>query len=108
MRIVKALLFMIGIFHLSAFAGSKIQSLEVNGQVVTFSVEAAKAHQTPACMTAENSTLWSLSLDNQSDRANYSLLLTAMTMGLKVEVESAEDCGNVAGIERAKRVWYNR
>lgn len=92
-------------FISNALAGT-VNFLEVDKDIVLFSTSDTKIAASPACMTEENSELWSISLASDSGRAIYSLILTAMATndGMALSVESANDCGVMEGVERAEKV----
>ncbi|MGJ8682178.1 hypothetical protein [Paraglaciecola sp.] len=93
------------VVNISINAGT-IDFLEVDNDVVLFSTTDAKTHTLPSCVTAENANLWSVSLANESGRATYSLILTAMARGdsVALDVESADDCVNRPGAEDVSKV----
>lgn len=87
-------------------AAGSVDFLEVDNDVVLFTTTEAKTGTRPACMSMDNDALWSVSLTSESGRAMYSLILTAMAKGDSVglAVESADDCANTDGVERANKV----
>lgn len=87
-------------------AAGSVDFLEVDNDVVLFTTTEAKTGTRPACMSMDNDALWSVSLTSESGRAMYSLILTAMAKGESVglAIESAGDCANADGIERASKV----
>ena len=89
-----------------AQASGAVDFLQVDDDVVMFSTDEAKVVPSPACVTAENQNLWSVSLATDAGRAIYSMVLTSMAKGsgLGLSVESANDCGVTDGVERAKKV----
>lgn len=89
-----------------ALASSTINYIEVDDDVILFSTTDEKSGISPSCVDADHRALWSASLDTNSGRAIYSLLLTAMAkeQGLAVNISSADDCSVVDGIERADNV----
>ena len=93
-------------FCSAAEAAGNVTSLNVEQQVVTFITSEAKSQSSPACMAAEHANKWTVSLDSQSGRATYSMLITAMSLNIPVNVETANDCADATGLERAARVWY--
>ena len=96
----------LSIFSASDVAAGVINHLQVDDDLVIFSTDEVKTAPSPACVTAENANLWSVSLSNDSGRAIYSMVLTAVAKGasMAVDVESANDCGVTNGIERARKV----
>lgn len=94
---------------LSSFIASgagSVSYLEVEEDVVLFSLTNGKTDSVHACAEAANQDLWSLSLSSDSGRAMYSLLLTSMAdvENIALTVESAGDCAITTGIERASKV----
>jgi len=87
-------------------ASGSVDFLEVENGIVTFSTTDAKVAISPACVDPGNAKLWTLSLNSESGRANYSMLVTALSNNLAVNVESAEDCAYTPGVERARRLWF--
>lgn len=88
-----------------AQAAGSVDFLEVENDIVLFSTSESKV--SPAtCVTSENNELWSVSLNNETGRAIYSLVLTALAKGESVglNVASAEDCSAKPGVERASKV----
>lgn len=90
----------------TAFSAGTVSELNVEGDIVVFATSEDKTQVSPACVNTENAEKWTVSLANQSGRATYSMLLSAMTMDLPINVSSAEDCADKATIERARRVWF--
>lgn len=91
----------------NGLAAGLVENIEVEGDIVLFSIsEAKQGGSSPACVLESATETWSISLDSQSGRATYSMLVTAMSLNIAVNVESANDCANSAGIERAGRVWF--
>ena len=83
------------------FAAGHVNYLNVKGDIVHFAVDEAKAQESPACVASENADRFSVSRKTEAGRAMYSLLITAMAGDLALNVESALDCADTAGIERA-------
>ena len=96
------------LFCAGVSAKNKMDTLQVDNDVVVFATSEAKTHTLPACVAAESTELWSLSLATPSGRTNYNTLLVAMSNGITVKVESAGDCAVTAGIERAGRIWLEQ
>ena len=92
------------ILAFNAFAAGKVNYLNVDEDVVYFSTNVAKTASSPACMAAENSERWTISLNTKNGRAMYSLLATALAGTLDIEVISGQDCSVVDGFERARSV----
>ncbi len=86
------------------FAAGKIDYVNVSGEIVHFSTVETKSHTSPACVVAETSERYTLSLSSKSGRALYSLLMAAMVDDLPLAVESGMDCADFAGIERANGI----
>lgn len=102
----KWILTLVAVFSGVTQAAGTVDFLEVDNDVVLFSTSEVKATNSPACVTAENANKWSISLATQSGRANYTMLVTALSMGIEVNVETAGDCADMAGLERATRIWF--
>ncbi len=102
----KWILTLVAVFSGVTQAAGTVDFLEVDNDVVLFSTSEAKATSSPACVTPENATKWSISLATQSGRAHYTMLVTALSMGIEVNVETAGDCADMAGLERATRIWF--
>lgn len=100
---MKRLLLLLSSLALSANAAAagKVNYLNVNGDIVHFATDAAKAVASPGCVVADTSERFTMSLQTESGRGMYSLLVTAMASNLALEVESALDCAVSPGIERA-------
>jgi len=82
-------------------AAGKVNYLNVQGDIVHFATDSPKAVASPSCAAAETSERFSLSLQSESGRGMYSLLVTAMASDLALEIESAQDCAVAPGVERA-------
>jgi|GEM_PF-5577492 len=101
---MKYLLLALSAFTCQAFAGAKVNYLNVEGDLISFTTEETKTAASPACVAAETANLWSVSLSSQNGRTLYSLLATSLAGNLDVTVASAQDCADVDGIERAKSI----
>jgi hypothetical protein len=82
-------------------AEATLTSLKVKEDIVYFSTDEAKIDISPSCMAAENADKWTLSLNTSTGKAIYALLVTATADKRKVTIESAGDCADVTGFERA-------
>jgi len=87
-------------------ASGKVDFLEVDKGIVSFSTVEAKTATSPACVASETANLWTVTLASETGRATYTMLMTALSTGVPVKVESAGDCAYMAGLERASRVWF--
>lgn len=87
-------------------AAGTVDFLEVDNDVVLFSTSETKIGTSPACMASDNANLWSVSLASNSGRAIYSLILTAMAKddNVGLNIQSAQDCADKTGLERASKV----
>lgn len=95
----------VSLFAMPVVAGNDIDYLQIDNDIVLFSVEGEKSDTSPACVSADKADLWSVSLASDSGRAIYSLILTAMAKdGMGIEVNSAGDCAVATGVERADKV----
>lgn len=89
----------------SVQATSYVTDLEVENNIVTFSLSAEKTHTSPGCVDQEQLQKWNMSLLTPRGKAAYTLLVTAVSNGLSVKTQSANDCALIPGIERAGRIW---
>lgn len=88
-----------------ANAAGTVDYLKVDGTVVQFSTTEPKpAIPSLACVADNMAQNWSVSLSNESGRAIYSLIVTAMSKELALDIVSAGDCGDKDGLERAGEV----
>ncbi|WP_102796409.1 hypothetical protein [Bowmanella denitrificans] len=88
-----------------ANAAGTLDYLKVDGTVVQFSTTEPKpAIPSLACVADNMAQNWSVSLSNESGRAIYSLIVTAMSKELALDIVSAGDCGDKDGLERAGEV----
>ncbi len=85
----------------NVWAGGEINHLDVNDGIVVFGTSEAKTATSPTCTAAEQADKWAVSINSESGRAIYSLLMTAMVTNRTVTVVSAADCADAEGIERA-------
>jgi len=85
----------------NTYAAGLVNYLNVKGDIVHFATDAAKTQANPACVASETAERFTLSLKSESGRAMYSLLITAMAGDLALEIESAQDCADTTGVERA-------
>ena len=88
-------------------AAGTVDFLEVDNGVVVFTTTVTKVVASPICVLTEHTPKWSISLDNQSGRASYSMLVTAMSMGIPINIESANNCAVLDGVEQAQRIWFD-
>ncbi|WP_281560848.1 hypothetical protein [Thalassomonas sp. RHCl1] len=105
MTVIKKYLLLIStlLFTNLSYAAGKITYLNVVDDTVYFTTDEAKA-STPGCVVTENAQQWTVSLNNKTGRALYSLLVTAMAGKQAINVETGADCGDITGIERAKGI----
>ena len=85
-------------------AAAQVNYLNVDGDTVHFSTAEAKSQTPPQCAVADTNDRFAVSLNTEAGRAMYSLLVTAMASKQGVSVESAQDCADAEGVERAKAV----
>ena len=85
-------------------AANTLTSLKVQNDIVYFATEGTKTETSPSCMAAENSSKWTLSLNSASGKAMYALLVTASADSREVTVETANDCADQLGYERAASI----
>jgi hypothetical protein len=84
-----------------AYAAAKVNYLNVEGDIVVFTTDEIKTATSPSCVMTATAQQWSVSLTSPSGRTLYSLLATSLAGGLNVTVTSANDCSDLAGIEKA-------
>lgn len=94
-------LLFIGLFPLYTLANGKVSDLRIESGIIVFEMAETKLHTLPDCTRVESAKEWTLSMQSDGGRAAYSLLLVAMRAGQPVNVESANDCQHISGIERA-------
>jgi len=99
-KLVCLLSFLIG--GLAQAAGT-VDFLKIDKDIVLFSTTETKA-SSPTCVATENADNWAVSLKSESGRAIYSLIVTAMAKELALDVDSAGDCADAEGLERASGV----
>jgi hypothetical protein len=105
---MKKILGLLSILSVSAAqAAGTVDILEVSNDVVYFTTTEAKADVSPACMAPENITQWALSLNTETGKAAYALLVTASAANRTINVETAYDCADSDGFERAASVSLN-
>ncbi|RZF98652.1 hypothetical protein EXT48_21590 [Pseudoalteromonas sp. CO348] len=80
-----------------------ITHIEVEDSSVVFSTD-SMTPSTAACAADDKIAFRTVSLNTHQGRATYSLLVTALTKQHGIAVESANDCGDIDTIERAKKV----
>jgi hypothetical protein len=88
----------------TSYAAATVNYLNVDGDAVHFSTNEAKSAVSPSCVIAETNDRFTVSLQSEAGRAMYSLLITAMASKQAVTIESALDCTDIEGVERAKGV----
>ncbi|KZN68256.1 hypothetical protein N473_07470 [Pseudoalteromonas luteoviolacea CPMOR-1] len=88
----------------STIAASSISHLEVAGKTAIFTLSNPKTHQVPNCVSAANHEKWAVNLSSLQGQATYSLLVTALSKGQFVTVNSASYCDTDLAIEVADGV----
>jgi hypothetical protein len=88
----------------SSHSAGTVDFLKIDKDIVLFSTTEVKTDASPTCVNAGNADKWAVSLKSESGRAIYSLLVTAMAKDLGLDVESANDCADAEGLERASGV----
>ncbi len=91
-------------FPTALLASANVDYLNVDGGIVRFTTSEAKSASSPACVSTPNANLWTVSLATANGRGLYTILATAMSADMSVEVTSGQDCADVADIERAQSV----
>ncbi|MCV2883404.1 hypothetical protein OE749_01665 [Aestuariibacter sp. AA17] len=90
----------------SALSAGSLTTLDVQENVVFFETSETKATSL-SCVSSDNAALYSLSLNSDSGKAMYAMLMTAMSSGKAIEVISAGDCGIVDKVERAASIKFS-
>ncbi|MBD1582583.1 hypothetical protein [Pseudoalteromonas sp. S16_S37] len=85
-------------------ATSQIKQLEVQGETATFTLSAPKTHTIPSCVSNDNQNKWAINLNSLQGQAMYSLLVTAVSKGMEVDVTSANRCEALPNVEQAAYV----
>lgn len=98
------LFLLFSLFHFNEALASKLTELKVEGDYVVFKTQATKTHEMPACVVPQYKEYWNVDLTTETGRAQYSILVTAMSMKANVIVTSNHNCTNSNGIEVAKSV----
>jgi hypothetical protein len=75
-----------------------------NGQGVAMFIMENNANK-PACSTAANGRAWAFSLENESGKAMYSLLLTAQAQQKSISVKGADNCAAWSDREKATYIF---
>ncbi len=89
----------------ASMASGNIEIISVEDQKVRFSIDGDLSSQLPTCVSTGNENHYALSLENETGRAMYPLLLTGIaTPSLNVSVTGAEDCAVIDGVQRANKV----
>lgn len=89
------------------FAAAKINYLNINESILTFSTHQAKPTVKPNCVVATSEHLWAVSLNTQHGKNLYAMLLTAIASDLNIMIETTGDCNAVFGIERPKAITFS-
>lgn len=100
----RELLISLLLFSPVALAGGKLTDLQIDKEVVIFSTTQIKPLPNLACVANDAADKWTASLKTESGRAIYSLLVTALSKNLALEVSGAGDCADKDGIERSEGV----
>ena len=100
----KVLFFILSAFCHQALAAAKVNFINIDNDIVFFSTAEAKAASSPSCVVAATQQQYTISLDNETGRAMYALLITALAGQQEIEVASAQDCADVVGIERVQSI----
>lgn len=82
----------------------ELVGLQVSGDIVTFSVSEF-SEQVPSCTVQSASSDVAFHIKDQNGRAQYTLLLGAMSLGLSISIELDTKCDLVTGVPTAKRIW---
>lgn len=93
-----------GLLSFNVQAEGEITSLKIDSDTVYFSTSQVKTGTLPACVAAENTDKWTLSLNSVTGKATYALLVAAVTQNRNISVVSGNDCADKAGFERAQSV----
>ncbi|WP_125779355.1 hypothetical protein [Pseudoalteromonas rubra] len=86
-------------------APQPIEQLKIAGDVVHITLAQTTNPRTPAaCVSPDNASKWTLSLNTASGKASYALLVNAFEKEKQVEIEGTGDCTDHPGVERAYAV----
>jgi len=100
----KTIIFISVLIAFSTLAQNKLTSLKVDGDIVYFSTNSAKKQNSPACMSSQNKDKWTLSLNTETGKASYALLVIAASDNKAILVLSANDCADKTAFERAQSI----
>ncbi|BBN83627.1 hypothetical protein PA25_36120 [Pseudoalteromonas sp. A25] len=92
---------------LLSHAASKIKQLEVQGETAIFTLADPKSHAVPSCVSSDNQNKWAINLNSLQGQAMYSLLVTAVSKGMEVDVTSANRCEALPNVEQAAYLALN-
>ncbi|WP_125560684.1 hypothetical protein [Pseudoalteromonas rubra] len=91
-------------FSGSLLASASLDELMIEGNIAVFKTHAAKSHTVPNCVAADKKAQWAIDLTTHAGRATYSSLVTAMSTGAQIEVQSARACLADSGYEKTQSV----
>ncbi|SFD65165.1 hypothetical protein [Pseudoalteromonas denitrificans] len=84
----------------STLAAVKIDTITLKDNLVIFTTIPAKPDTGLGCVDSQQKNSWASSVDTYAGRAFYTMLVTAVSSNLNVEIDSAGDCKDAANIER--------
>ncbi|MCV2884055.1 fibrinogen-like YCDxxxxGGGW domain-containing protein [Aestuariibacter sp. AA17] len=88
-------------FTLAGSATGTVERLRIQDNVAVFSVSASAPVSRPACATTDNYTV---NLQTGEGKANYALIMSALSSRLQVQVDGARDCADRGDTERAAMI----
>lgn len=102
---LKSMTFAAGIFMSNmAFSQGYINQLSIEGATVVFSTSVSKVGQNPSCVSAAAKELYAITLDDESGRGMYSLLVTAMASNQSISVTGATTCFGATDIQAVEKL----
>ena len=94
------LIFSLLFLSVNAHSATKIDKMEVQGDLVIFTTIAAKTSAAPECMSSDHSNQWALNLTTNEGIELYSFLLIALSSSASIDITPANDCQGTENYER--------
>ncbi|OCQ18324.1 hypothetical protein A7985_24250 [Pseudoalteromonas luteoviolacea] len=91
----------------ASYATSSVSQLEIQGDTATFTLSSPKKHTPPNCVSASNQDKWAINLNSLQGQAMYSLLVTAISKEMLVEVTTAGRCEALPDVEQVAHIALN-
>lgn len=105
MNIIKYITFIsLLVFSSLVLASVKIATMTLQDNMVTFTTLPAKPDTGLACVDSSLKDTWASAIDTYTGRALYTMLVTAVSANLDVEIDSSGDCKDASNIERPAMV----